>query len=298
MDSGWVPNPSGPEEACVAAALVQLNGTLTDAGANLVKLLDAAGTIATEIRNGVNLVDTCMDTFVRPKMRLQGGGPTETTPQEEGSGHVAIGVNGKETHSQVVQGAETSAGPISEETNPVYVPDLTPLLPVLRGECSDDTVMMGSMIQLEQVRTRMGGERVQPLSIPSVLRGKLQGRLGDEVNIQRTSSDGCYRPTKIQKVIDLTPEEKKRSNKIAVTFPSVSTPLLIFIRCKFKITPQHKYSFTEAQYLAYIFGSNLEPNEVQFHRGQRKMDREDLATLLLGNEPSNYIMEMMAYKTA
>ncbi|MED6160246.1 hypothetical protein PIB30_049735 [Stylosanthes scabra] len=216
-------------------------------------------------------------------MRAQSGVAIENTTPEEGTGDVARGVSGKATHSQIVQGADTSGGPNSEETNPVYESQVTPLLLVLMGECSDDTVMMGSMIQLEK------------------------GRLRDELHVQRTSSDGCSRPSKIQKVIDLTPEEKKRSGKmrkaqrepkwetfgekIAVTFPT-------FIRCKFKITSQHKYNIHEAQYLAYIFESSLDPNEVLFRKGQRKMDREDLATLLPRNEPSDYIMEMMAYKTA
>ncbi|MED6144278.1 hypothetical protein PIB30_014138 [Stylosanthes scabra] len=74
--------------------------------------------------------------------------------------------------------------------------------------------------------------------------------------------------------------------------------LFQFIRCKFKITPQHKYSIIEAHYIAYIFGTSLDPHQVLFRRGQRKMDREDLGTLFPGNEPSDYIMEMMAYKTA
>ncbi|MED6144277.1 hypothetical protein PIB30_014137 [Stylosanthes scabra] len=211
-DSGQDPDTSGAEEACVAAALNQLNGTMATCNANLVKLLDVAqqqvqvsGSIAVEMKSGV---------------------ATETTPQKECPDDAARGVTGKSTHSQVVHGADTSGGPTSEEANdPIYVPNVTHLLPSLGGECSDDTVMMGSMIQ--------------PLRIPSALRGKLQGRLGDDLQVQRTSTDGCSRPSKLQKVIDLTPEEKKRSGKmrsaqrepkwetgaenIAVTFPSVST---------------------------------------------------------------------------
>ncbi|MED6119266.1 hypothetical protein PIB30_010191 [Stylosanthes scabra] len=79
--------------------------------------------------------------------------------------------------------------------------------------------------------------------------------------------------------------------KSGVVFPS-------FIRCKFKIEERYKYSQEQAQAIAYIFGDKKDSHEVLFKRGSRQMDREDFGVLLPGNEPSDYVMEMMAFKTA
>ncbi|MED6203830.1 hypothetical protein PIB30_003119 [Stylosanthes scabra] len=79
--------------------------------------------------------------------------------------------------------------------------------------------------------------------------------------------------------------------KVGVVFPS-------YIRCKFKICERHKYSQEEAQHIAYLFNDRNDQAEILFKRDTRKIDREDLGTLIPGNEPSDYIMELMAYRTS
>ncbi|MED6128693.1 hypothetical protein PIB30_100444 [Stylosanthes scabra] len=79
--------------------------------------------------------------------------------------------------------------------------------------------------------------------------------------------------------------------KVGVVFPT-------YIKCKFKIAEKHKYSLVEAQVIAYLFTDRRNPTEVLFRRGSRKMDREDFATLCPGNEPFDYVMELMAYRTS
>ncbi|MED6222470.1 hypothetical protein PIB30_064771 [Stylosanthes scabra] len=71
-----------------------------------------------------------------------------------------------------------------------------------------------------------------------------------------------------------------------------------FIRCKFKIAEKYKYSHKQAEVVAFIFGEKKEPHEVLFKRGTRQMDREEFSTVLPGNEPSDYVMELMAYRNA
>ncbi|XLS85734.1 hypothetical protein HN51_035900 [Arachis hypogaea] len=81
------------------------------------------------------------------------------------------------------------------------------------------------------------------------------------------------------------------STTVGVTFPS-------FIRVKFKINKGMKYCIDEAQSIAYIFRKSMNPSEMLFKRGDMKLEREDFYCLQPGQEPSVYIMQLMAYKTS
>ncbi|MED6186738.1 hypothetical protein PIB30_069590 [Stylosanthes scabra] len=329
MEEGGNADASGAEESCVVAALFQLSETIAAQGRTLIKIADTVqgdvglvGSMVAEMRNNKKLLEACLNVFVCPRMQTQMVKDKDIGTQFDGSGNGSSGGNGKQTPSQTTQGGQSSGGPFLENTSMVSEQGVTTLLPSLMGQWCNDTVMMGSMIQIDQVNTMPTpisipdvvdvsggrGKTPQPLHIPAHVRGKIQAHLGDDSVFQKTPLDGSSNPSKIQKVIDITPEEKKRSNKMrraqreptleiygtpktCVTFPS-------FIKCRFKLTPQHNYGLGEAHQLAFIFGESMDPHEVLLIRGHRKMDREDFGILLPGNEPSDYIMELMAYRTA
>ncbi|XLS77474.1 hypothetical protein HN51_061699 [Arachis hypogaea] len=77
----------------------------------------------------------------------------------------------------------------------------------------------------------------------------------------------------------------------AVIFPP-------FIHAGFKKTRQMGFSLEAAQMIAYIFGECLNPDEKLFRRDDRQLDREAFFSVLPGNEPSAYILELLALRTS
>ncbi|MED6167446.1 hypothetical protein PIB30_002928 [Stylosanthes scabra] len=278
------------------------------------------GAATVEIRNTVKVVDACIEAFVRPKMSKRVSDDKETGGEQKGCQAIGGEVNVQGSEPQLAQGVDFSGGPESDETSTFSAQRGSPFLHMLLGGFADDTLMMGSMLNIPDIpimqppvfpsqdSVASGGDSQRLTEVPPHSHGKMQVRLGGDTDVQLTPLEGGSKPSKIPRIIDLTPEEKKRSGKMrkaqrepkwdiggtpkkAITFPS-------FIRCKFKLTPQHKYGFEEVQTLAFIFGDSPNPNDVLFRRGTHKMDREDFACLLPGNELSDYVLELMAYRTA
>ncbi|MED6152962.1 hypothetical protein PIB30_096989 [Stylosanthes scabra] len=71
-----------------------------------------------------------------------------------------------------------------------------------------------------------------------------------------------------------------------------------FISSKMKIKVSMRYSLQAVQHAAYIFSDGMNPEEVLVRRGTKTLTKKNLFTLLSNNEPSDYIMEMMAYMTS
>ncbi|MED6146735.1 hypothetical protein PIB30_037458 [Stylosanthes scabra] len=300
--------------ACVAAALKALNTTLerhTQAQLALVNVtktqLEVVAEMGNDVRSSVKIVEACLEAFVRPK----------TPSKEVVTEHVGVAVETlKEvtpttTPSNNVQVVDLCGGPASENTEPAIGnaeahPKNSPG-PI--SEWLDDTIMMGPVVDLDDVvASSPGAATMENVSVPPSIRRRLQVRLGDSAGGEETLSALRTKAGSKGKMIEQSPEEAKRSGKlrrsarettiqlygykkVGVVFPS-------HIRCKFKLLEKHKYSLGEAQMIAYIFADRRNQSEVLFKRDTRKMDREDFATLLLGNEPSDYIMELMAYRTS
>ncbi|XLR06640.1 hypothetical protein S83_034578 [Arachis hypogaea] len=156
---------------------------------------------------------------------------------------------------------------------------------------------------------RLGGSWVDPQDNRSAkMKGtQFAARFGDGIVSSRSPGRGYHSPSKIPKLTLLTSEEMKKFGKmrreprestspmssttVGVTFPS-------FIRAKFKINKGMKYCIDEVQSIAYIFGESMNPSEILFKRGDMKPEREDFYCLQPGQEPSAYVMQLMAYKTS
>ncbi|MED6106633.1 hypothetical protein PIB30_006260 [Stylosanthes scabra] len=166
---------------------------------------------------------------------------------------------------------------------------------------------MGSMIPRNDKKA-ISGSAFDGSSIPTSVRGKLQVCLGgpdDDFGSACTARTGSG---KMGKMVEQSPEEGKKSGKLRRTiretvidlygYKKTGTVFPPFIRCRFKILEKYKYSQDQAESVTYIFGEKKDLHEVLFNRGTRQMDREDFGTLLPGNEPSDYLMELMAFKIA
>ncbi|MED6168515.1 hypothetical protein PIB30_012242 [Stylosanthes scabra] len=287
------------QKECVVCAFTQLNTTMwvtseggvqKEAGA-LGKMAAALREIAPELRNCSNLVS------------VGGAGA--------GDGSKDVGSAPSQNNIHVV---DLSGGPNSDNVGTAGWPqDAALSFPLgLISKWMNDTIMMGNMIHVDNE----GGGHVLVNPNPTLAEGSSFGevslplsmRLGEDCSADGSQPGGRRRSGLKGKLIEQSPEEAKRSGKlrrssreptwevygtktVGVTFPS-------FIKCKFKLTERYKYILETSQTIAYIFANKLNAHEVLFKRGHRQMDREDFATLLPGNEPSDYVMELMAFKIA
>ncbi|MED6187920.1 hypothetical protein PIB30_081151 [Stylosanthes scabra] len=88
-------------------------------------------------------------------------------------------------------------------------------------------------------------------------------------------------------MVEQNPEEGKKSGKLRRTIRETDMDLYGYKKVGV-VFPS----------VAFIFGERKDPHEVLYKRGSRQMDREDFGTLLPRNEPSNYVMEQIAFKAA
>ncbi|MED6158594.1 hypothetical protein PIB30_034142 [Stylosanthes scabra] len=263
--------------------------------------LESMGEMGADLRSCVKIVDACLDAFVQKK--------APTTEAVEENVDIPIGstnpTKATTEPSDKILVVDLSGGPASDST--VVAPRKFP--PGLISEWLDDTILMGPGVQNNDVSDPSAHpSSAEAVSIPSAVRRKLQARLGDVPGGVGSVSAPRTRVGIKGKLTEQSPEEAKRSGKmrragrettvrmygykkIGVVFPS-------YIWCKFKICEKYKYCQQQAEVVAYIFADRKNQVEVLFKRDTRKLDREDLATLLPGNEPSDYIMELMAYKTS
>ncbi|MED6218291.1 hypothetical protein PIB30_025382 [Stylosanthes scabra] len=158
MEGGLKPDDPGAEESAVAAALLQLNNTIATTGGNLIKVLEVAreqidvvGATTVEIRNTVKVVDACIEAFVRPKMSKRVSDDKETGGEQKGCQAIGGEVNVQGSEPQLGQGVDFSGAPESDETSTFSAQRGSPFLPMLFGGFADDTLMMGSMLNIPDI---------------------------------------------------------------------------------------------------------------------------------------------------
>ncbi|MED6118534.1 hypothetical protein PIB30_003750 [Stylosanthes scabra] len=247
-----------------------INGVQKEAGA-LGEMAAALREMAAELRNCSNLVFVCIEVFLG------------------GDGSKDVGSAPSQNNVHVV---DLFGGPNSNNVGTAGGPGDAALSfpPGLISEWMNDTIMMGNMIHVNSEGgghvpvnpnpTLAKGSSFEEVSLPPSVRGKMQMRLGEDRSADRSQPGGRRRSSR-------EPTWEVYGKKtVGVTFPS------------FKLTERYKYSLETAQTIAYIFADKLNAHEFLFKRGHRQMDREDFVTLLPGNEPVDYVMELMAFKTA
>ncbi|MED6208901.1 hypothetical protein PIB30_049469 [Stylosanthes scabra] len=298
-------------KACVTAALRELNSTMARHAEAQIAMANAAqaqiGTLVemgSELRSCVKIVEVCIDAFVRRKT------PADEAVQENVEEPVGPGrkptPSADPSHNVIV--VDLSSGTTSENTTtPRDNAELGPKFPPgLIFQWLDDTIMLTPVVPTKGLSDPFPDPpTTESLCVPPAVGGKMKARLGTLPDGLGSVSSVRTRAGTKGKMTEQSPEEAKRSGKmrraprettmdlygykkVGVVFPTVSC-LTFAILCNVHV---------EAQVIAYMFNDRRNSAEVLFKRDTEKMDREDFATLLPGNEPSDYIMELMAYRTS
>ncbi|MED6221341.1 hypothetical protein PIB30_053548 [Stylosanthes scabra] len=310
------------ELSALTAAMIQLNATMADASKNLLQVLQGnvlgmkQVDIATgEMRRAISLVDACM-AMVRKSHIL-------TSPVVVVSDVMTSGAESQGAGNENTQRDPKGKAPV-EYTSGVEIGDSggcarSGRAPCLVGGYGDQTIMLGPMLHedasrlfntihapmntLTGSRSSMGVAPYVPMCVgapekehstvdpqcpeaghldPLNVYTRKMARIGDPPNDLKTPGRMKRYPR----------QEKVKSgcSSKGETFPH-------FIRSHVNVTPEMNLKLEDVQYLAYIFGDSLNPNEKLFKRNDRKLDREDFTSLHTGNDPSCYFLDLMAEKT-
>ncbi|MED6221003.1 hypothetical protein PIB30_050301 [Stylosanthes scabra] len=306
-------------ESCVTAALMDLTKTMgshteaLNASTNVVQAhANAVGEMTQEMRNCSRIVEACLEAFVRPKKAAPFITPESFAGEKPAAEAIEEALEANTTVHNI-NVVDLSGGPSSDNTcggssqQKTGTPPSFP--PGLISEWLDDTIMMGSMTQLSgKTCVQSRDVDVDGAFVPPSIRGKLQMRLGEPDGDLGSDSGVRTRSGKKGRMVKHTPEEAKKSGKLRRTiretvvdlygYKKIGVVIPWYTKCKFKVLEKYKYSQEQVELVAYIFGERKDPHEVLYKRGTRQMDREDFGTLLPGNEPSDYVMEQIAFKSA
>ncbi|MED6121178.1 hypothetical protein PIB30_027787 [Stylosanthes scabra] len=298
-------------------AMNTLNTTMLGLSQNLVRVAEVheqgnnnAGTVAEEIKKAV--------IFFGVMFALAGKKPA-TGSQKTG---LEANVSGDSVEMIVLDDPKDDYVPMKAPSAPTSThssvnPETEQILNKLREGWDDETVLLGSMIRQEHGLS--GGQNslgshgfVGGSSSGSGYNGFIPPQIQSKYSGLNTvaasrSLLGTPSASKKLRIVEPSPEEAKRSRRMRKAprqprrgggpsnIPMVFPP---YIHSEFKITRAMGYTLEEAQAAAYIFGRSMNGGEVLFRRGDRKLQREDFRCLKPGNEPSDYILDLMAYKTS
>ncbi|MED6199890.1 hypothetical protein PIB30_080070 [Stylosanthes scabra] len=314
------------EAACIIAALAQLNATTSDLSKHIVmgislhkESLDQFDSLAVEVQKTVAFTQAILDTLVSVR---EVGGPRAATEDrvKGGSGSRSTDVTNADVEQPIdvddlddVEDLYYSTAEGRTSKGNVMGP------PKTRGSWTEDTIMVGATINADRARSTL-----TPADKSMSFRGKGvaaasqshmnysltgQGGLGDLMGTPLVLSRSIQSGGGQGKIMLRSVEDMKRSRKMrrgpreprpafgsaasttGVVFPS-------YIHSYFNINKGMKLSLEQAQAVAYIFGKSMNQHETLFKRGDSKLVREDFACFLPGNEPSDYIMQLMAHHTS
>ncbi|MED6197424.1 hypothetical protein PIB30_056403 [Stylosanthes scabra] len=282
MASQDVRSGKDEETEAILAAVEKLNDNPGQANKNMINILKVHETESNQIeeasghvKQGMNLLNEVVDWVVRKRCKTVSPGillGSDVTSPVKGSQRDSM----KDAHARgkgkKVMGVQSTA----THTNVV-------------GNSNDTTIMFEPMLHDDMCRniqtttaTKVTVRKPSQLSAFASPSERDIPRLGERPSDLRT-------PGKLRR---LPREQRPRMSNLETGFT-----LPPFIRSCLPITPKMDLSYAEMQYVAYIFGESLNPNEVLFRRGEWKLEREEFNCLHPGKEPSTYILDLMAYKT-
>ncbi|MED6167875.1 hypothetical protein PIB30_006846 [Stylosanthes scabra] len=305
----------------------RLNGVMQDVAKNLLKVFEGnvlsmkqVDIMTAEIRKGIVLLDKGMAFFgvpleealpTRPVVAfdfIDDSGPSSGNAVTHNDG----GYKGKAV-DQPMPNHEAATPTLRREVpREVHAP-------VFGGSFSDQTIVMGPMLQRDitnicksapTITRPATSSRLSPDAVPYYplsLRGRGRGQPGHGLRTYGAAGSRGHGAAsrKLARLGDTTNEvrstgRQRRAPRLVpqpVHMPEKGITFPPYIHSRINITEDMNYQYEEAQAIAFIFGESLFEKAVLFKHCDKTLDREDFLSLHPGNVPSDLFLDLIAQKT-